>query len=78
MTPPISRDDMAWRGLKSWLKTQIHRAQAELEKPISERDSDSLRGRIAAHRALINAVEPEVRLEPEKVEDAPLDSQVDY
>lgn len=78
-TPPISRDSNDWRPLKSWLITRIHEYQNELEQPgVGERESDTLRGRIAAYRAIIKEVEPDKLIEREKLEDAPVDRAVDY
>jgi hypothetical protein len=77
----ISRDSPDWRVLKSWLITQIHKEQRQLEEvepSIPERTHDVTRGKIAAYRGLLREVEPEKRVEASELEDQPLDSRTDY
>lgn len=81
MPPPISRESADWRPLKSWLITQIHaeqRALESVEPSVGERAHDVSRGRIAAFRKIIEAVEPGVRLEAEKLEEPTIDEQAGY
>lgn len=66
---PITRTDPAWRSLKLWLSVEIRKAQRQLEQPgLTPQEYDIERGRIAAHKALIRAVEPERPPEDEKVD----------
>lgn len=68
-SPPISRQSSNWRPLKSWLTTQIQLAQERLEATTTREPHGHChdRGRIAAYRDLIAAVEPETK--PEGVEE---------
>jgi hypothetical protein len=57
--PPIHKDNENWRSLKSWLLKAIHGAQRQLEAVgPSEIEHNATRGKIAAWRELIAAVEP--------------------
>lgn len=59
---PIPRTDPAWRNLKLWLGIEIRAQQRQLElvNPlVSESEHNVTRGRIAALRGIIAAVEPE-------------------
>lgn len=64
---PIDKNDGAWRGLKLWLQTEVRKQQRQLEDvtgAYDERAANISRGRIAAYRDLIAAVEPDkTRLE---------------
>jgi hypothetical protein len=79
-SPPISKDSADWRPLKSWLRTQIFKEQTgwRASRPVPEASHNISRGRIAAFRSLIQAVEPEVLLEKDAVESEALDGRVDY
>lgn len=80
MSGPISRDSADWRLLKSWLITQIHKEQRRLESVelVPEQAHNITRGKIAAYRALILEVEPETKVEADRLEEQALDSTIDY
>ena len=48
-----------WRVIKKWAEDQIEVCKRALEEPLLyEREADTLRGRIAELRALLNLTEP--------------------
>jgi hypothetical protein len=75
-SPPITRESAEWTRCKSWLLFRIHKLQRDLEAPsLGERESDTIRGRIAAYREFMLAVEPQKRID---TDDTPVDRTIDY
>jgi len=55
----ITRTNPEWPPIRQWLTDRINQARTELESVrLDDRTTSVLRGKIAAWRALIAAVEP--------------------